>query len=248
MCPAIFLFDFISFFFINHFYYQKKYAFTKKQIKICSISAYATLSSRLNLSALSILLKELYKIDNKFDNTRFRKKHGTVEAITGSRTFFNSLSFKLRFRILNSTHNLHVRIFTTGTVHIAGASDYDVTMKRAFQLICGIVACCHEYDKHVEIVGNADTFGLRNMRVAMLHTIYNHNKCIDREMLTSILQKHDRNVRYDPDLHNAVNVRFLNNNGAFLIFKSGKILITGCKDMDICANELEQLLPYFLDL
>ena len=217
----------------------------QNKIKICSISAYATLGSRLNLSALSILLKELYKIDNKFDNTRFRKKHGTGGAITGSRTFFNSLSFKLRFRILNNTHNLHVRIFTTGTIHIAGASDYDVTMKRAFQLICGIVACCHEYDKHVEIVLHSDSFGLRNIRIAMLHTIYYHEKSIDRELLCTTLQKHNRNVRYDPLLHNAVNVRFLNNNGAFLIFKSGKILITGCKDMNTCSNELEQLLLFF---
>ena len=197
----------------------------QNKIKICSISAYATLGSRLNLSALSILLKELYKIDNKFDNTRFRKKHGTVGAITGSRTFFNSLSFKLRFRILNNTHNLHVRIFTTGTIHIAGASDYDVTMKRAFQLICGIVACCHEYDKHVEIVLHSDSFGLRNIRIAMLHTIYYHEKSIDRELLCTTLQKHNRNVRYDPLLHNAVNVRFLNNNGDFLFLNLGKFLL-----------------------
>ena len=215
----------------------------RPEIRICSISAYATLGSRLNLSALSVLLKELYKVDNSFDNTRFRKKHGSIEALTSSRTFFNSLAFPLRFRTNGKTYNLHFRIFTTGTIHIAGASDND-TVRKGFQLVCGLVACWNEYEKEIPIVSDAASFGLKNIRIAMLHTIYYHHKPLDRENVALNLQKQGRNVRYDPSLHNAINVRFTSNDGAFLIFKSGKILITGCKEIDTCKRELETIMPF----
>ena len=214
-----------------------------KNIRICSISAYATLGSRINLSALSISLKEFYRIDNTFDNTRVRKKHGTLESLTSSRTFFNSLSFRLIFRVNDKTHNLHIRIFTTGTVHIAGASDYDCAVQNAFKLVCGLVSVCHmkEY-KDIDVIKEPDLFGLRNIRVAMIHSIYHHSKTIDREKTAQSLRKEGRNVRYDPQLHNAVNVRFTSNNGTFLIFKSGKILVTGCKSLDTCSSEIDNLI------
>ena len=211
-------------------------------IRICSISAYATVGSRLNLSALSILLKELYRIDNSFDNTRVRRKHDSIEALTSSKTFFNSLSFPLSFRTNDRAHNLHVRIFTTGTLHITGASDYEVTIKRAFLLIFGLVSACHMKEESLDVVQNVSTFCLKNMRVAMIHSIYHHTRSIDREKTASELQRIGRNVRYDPKLHNAINSRFTDNNGTFLIFKSGKILVTGCKNMDTCTKELEALI------
>ena len=215
-------------------------------IRICSISAYATVGSRLNLSALSILLKELYKIDNTFDNTRVRRKHDSIEALTSSKTFFNSLSFPLIFRTNEKMHNLHVRIFTTGTLHITGASDYEVTIKRAFLMIFGIVSACHMKEETLDVIQNVSTFCLKNIRVAMIHSIHHHVKSIDQEKTASALQRIGRNVRYDPKLHNAVNVRFTSNNGTFLIFKSGKILVTGCKNMDICTKELEALIPLLI--
>ena len=215
-------------------------------VRICSISAYATVGSRLNLSALSILLKELYRIDNSFDNTRVRRKHDSIEALTSSKTFFNSLSFPLSFRTNDRAHNLHVRIFTTGTLHITGASDYEVTIKRAFLMIFGIVSACHMKEETLDIIQNVSTFGLKNIRVAMIHSIHHHIQSIDREKTASELQKMGRNVRYDPKLHNAVNVRFTSDNGTLLIFKSGKILVTGCKNMDICTKELEALIPLLI--
>ena len=221
-------------------------------IRICSLSAYATLGSRINLSALSILLKELYRIDNCFDNTRVRRKYGSLESLTNSKTFFNSLSFRMNFKTshVTRTHKLHIRIFTTGTIHIAGASDFDNTMQNAFKLVCGLVAACDarqerrnikENDHKVRVVDNADTFGLRDVRVAMIHSIYNHNKCIDREKTAVLLRQNGRTVRYDPNLHNALNVRFRSDNGTFLIFRSGKILVTGSKCLDMCSSELEAL-------
>ena len=121
---------------------MKCFFLLSKNIRICSISAYATLGSKINLSALSISLKEFYRIDNTFDNTRVRKKHGTLESLTSSHTFFNSLSFRLIFRVNDKTHNLHIRIFTTGTVHIAGASDYNCAVQNAFKLVFGLVSVC----------------------------------------------------------------------------------------------------------
>ena len=88
-------------------------------IRICSISAYASLGSRLNLSSLSIILKEVYSVDNTFDNTRVRTKHDSIEALLCSKTFFNSISFPMVFTTTDRVHNLHV----------AGASDFDVTVK-----------------------------------------------------------------------------------------------------------------------
>ena len=216
------------------------------RIRVCSISAYATLGSRINLSALSILLKELYKIDNTFDNTRVRKKHDSVEALTCSRTFFNSLTFPLKFRCNDQLHNLHIHIFTSGTVHIAGASDYEVTTKNAFQCTFGLVASCHAYDPDVKLIEDTSAFCLRDIRIAMIHSIYNHPTTIDRERTASRIEQTGRNVRYDPVLHNAINVRFTSDDGALLIFKSGKILITGCKQMNTCEYELEQLIPLLM--
>ena len=215
-------------------------------VRICSISAYATVGSRINLSALSILLKELYRIDNSFDNTRVRRKHDSIEALTSSKTFFNSLSFPLTFRTQYKVHNLHVRIFTTGTLHITGASDYEVTIKNAFLLVFGLISACHLKEETLDVIENTSMFCLKNMRVAMIHSIYHHSKSIDREKTASELQRMGRNVRYDSKLHNAINVRFNDNNGTFLIFKSGKIIVTGCKYIDICTKELESLIPLLI--
>ena len=215
-------------------------------VRICSISAYATVGSRINLSALSILLKELYRIDNSFDNTRVRRKHDSIEALTSSKTFFNSLSFPLTFRTQDKVHNLHVRIFTTGTLHITGASDYEVTIKNAFLLVFGLISACHLKEETLDVIENMSVFCLKNMRVAMIHSIYHHSKSIDREKTASELQRMGRNVRYDSKLHNAINVRFNDNNGTFLIFKSGKIIVTGCKYIDICTKELESLIPLLI--
>ena len=213
-------------------------------IRICSISAYASLGSRLNLSSLSIILKEVYSVDNTFDNTRVRTKHDSIEALLCSKTFFNSISFPMVFTTTDRVHNLHFRIFTTGTVHVAGASDYDVTVKRAFMLIYGLVLNCHLYDTHGGIIQNVKTYELRDLRIAMLHTIYDHSTVIDCVRVSEILRNVGYNVRYDPLLHNAVNVRFTNDDGTFLIFKSGKISITGSKQLDTCRCELAKILPH----
>ena len=93
-------------------------------------------------------------------------------------------------------------------------------------------------EETLDVVQNVSTFRLKNMRVAMIHSIYHHVRSIDREKTASELQRIGRNVRYDPKLHNAINSRFTDNNGTFLIFKSGKILVTGCKNMDTCTKEL----------
>lgn len=213
-------------------------------LQVCSVSAYATVGSRLNLSALSISLKEHYKIDNAFDNTRVRKKHDSIEALTSSKTFFNSLSFYMKFSSNKKSHYLHIRVFTTGTIHITGASDYEETTKRAFVMTYGLIAACHHIEKDICIVQDISAFGLRQLRVAMLQCLYHHTRVIDREATALNLQHDGRNVRYDPRLHNSINVRFTGNNGAFLIFKSGKILVTGCKRVDTCMMELEKLLPH----
>ena len=223
----------------------------ERRIKICSISAYASLGSKLNLSALSIMLKESHLIDNSFDNTRVRRRHDTVEAVTClRRTFFNSISFALRFRTHseNSSNpkvsNIHVRIFTTGTVHVTGANDHDV-IEKAFLLVCGLVMSCHCGDKEYITILDTKSYGIHEKRIAMLHALYIHPTAIDRERLSDRLSRIGRNVRYDPKLHNAVNVRFTSNDGAFLIFSSGKMLVTGCKDIDMCECELEMLLLQF---
>ena len=221
----------------------------ERRIKICSISAYASLGSKLNLSALSIMLKELHVIDNSFDNTRVRRRHDTVEAVTCLRrsTFFNSISFPLRFQthndVLNidSVSNIHVRIFTTGTIHVTGASEHDV-IEKVFLLVCGIVMSCHCGDNEYIIILDTKNYGIHNKRIAMVHALYVHPTVINREQLADKLLRIGRNVRYDPKLHNAVNVRFTSNDGAFLIFSSGKMLVTGCKDIDNCERELEILL------
>ena len=215
----------------------------ERRIRICSISAYASLGSKLNLSALSIMLKELHVIDNSFDNTRVRRRHDTVEAVTClRRTFFNSISFSLRFNNDGERlFNVHVRIFTTGTVHVTGASEHDV-IDRVFLLVCGLVMSCHCGDKEYIIIMDTKNYGIHNKRIAMLHALYKHPTEIDREKLSDNLLRIGRNVRYDPKLHNAVNVRFTANDGAFLIFSSGKMLVTGCKDIDKCERELELLL------
>ena len=215
----------------------------ERRIKICSISAYASLGSKLNLSALSIMLKELHVIDNSFDNTRVRRRHDTVEAVTCLRrsTFFNSISFPLRFVDRDRLFNVHVRIFTTGTVHVTGASEHDV-IEKVFLLVCGLVMSCHCGDKEYITIMDTKNYGIHNKRIAMLHALYIHPTVINREQLADKLLRIGRNVRYDPKLHNAVNVRFTSNDGAFLIFSSGKMLVTGCKDIDNCERELEILL------
>ena len=240
----------------------------ERRIKICSISAYASLGSKLNLSALSIMLKELHRIENSFDNTRVRRRHDTIEAMTCvRRTFFNSISFPLRFRTNNNNNNsininsnsdaleyelsersqdskisnIHVRIFTTGTVHVTGASEYDV-IEKAFLLILGLVMSCHCGDKEYITIMDTKNYGIHNKRIAMLHALYIHSTAINREQLADKLLRVGRNVRYDAKLHNAVNVRFTSIDGAFLIFSSGKMLVTGCKDIDTCESELELLL------
>ena len=217
---------------------------TTPEIRVCSISAYASLGSRLNLSALSVMMKELYRIDNRFDNTRVRTKHDSIEALLCSKTFFNSVSFPMIFTTDDRVHNLHFRVFTTGTIHVAGASDFDVTVKRAFMMVCGIVAACHSYNPCSGIVQNETDFGLRDIRIAMMHTIYEHSSQLDCFNVSVALRNAGYNVRYDPMLHNAVNVRFKNDDGTFLIFRSGKILITGCKRLETCKNELESMLCY----
>lgn len=215
----------------------------ERRIKICSISAYASLGSKLNLSALSIMLKELHVIDNTFDNTRVRRRHDTVEAVTCLRrsTFFNSISFPLRFVDRDRLFNVHVRIFTTGTVHVTGASEHDV-IEKVFLLVCGLVMSCHCGDKEYITIMDTKNYGIHNKRIAMLHALYIHPTEINREELADKLLRIGRNVRYDPKLHNAVNVRFTSNDGAFLIFSSGKMLVTGCKDIDNCERELQVLL------
>ena len=67
----------------------------------------------------------------------------------------------------------------------------------------------------------------------MIHGVYTHPQRINRSLAHSLLERANMNVKYDPVLHNAVNVRFINEqtrktgDGSFLIFESGKIIITG---------------------
>ena len=82
----------------------------------------------------------------------------------------------------------------------------------------------------------------------MVNALYVHPTVINCKQLADKLLRIGRNVRYDPKLHNAVNVRFTSNDGAFLIFLSGKMLVTGCKDINNCERELEILLNLICSL
>ena len=206
----------------------------KERYKVDTQTVYMSLGSVINLSALSILLKEEFRVDNFFVNALVRRKSNFPRIKT--RTFFNSLSFCFIFK----GHRMHAKIFKTGTVHMSGVVT-DELIGLVTELIHRLVYTCHKHneqetyrsDPPVAVIESLDTYGIRDIRVVMIHGVYMHPQRINRSLAHSLLKRANMNVKYDPVLHNAVNVRFINEqtrktgDGSFLIFESGKIIITG---------------------
>lgn len=178
--------------------------------RIYSRSAYATIGTAVNLSALSILLKEKFGIDNRL-GLRGR----------GSKTFNNSVSF----RVLYKGAKMHAKIFSTGTLHISGPQP----IQNAFEFVANVVLACHALneDPDISVLRVPSSFGLKEVRVVMIYSVYHHPQRIDCEKAYALLRSSGMNAMYDIKLHRALNVRLCDREGTFLIFTSGKVIMTG---------------------
>jgi len=219
----------------------------QERYKVDTQTVYMSLGSTLNLSALSILLKEEFRVDNFFDNALVRRKNNFPKLKT--RTFFNSLSFCFMFK----GHRIHTKLFRTGMVHMSGLVTSEL-IDLVTELIHRLVYTCHvkneqEYnEKDVHVIETLETYKIQDIRTVMIHGVYAHPRRINRLEAFKLLQAQNFNVKYDPKLHNALNIRFVNDmtgktgDGSFLIFESGKIIITGGRSVEKYETRFNEIM------
>jgi TATA-box binding protein (TBP) (component of TFIID and TFIIIB) len=103
-------------------------------------------------------------------------------------------------------------------------------------------------EKDVHVIETLQTYKIQDIRTVMIHGVYAHPRRINRLEAFKLLQAQNFNVKYDPKLHNALNIRFVNDttgktgDGSFLIFESGKIIITGERSVEKYETRFNEIM------
>ena len=199
--------------------------------RVHSRSAYASVGSAIDLSSFSILLKERFRLDNRL-GVRGQ----------GSKAFSNSVCFGIVF----DGARMHVKVFSTGTLHTSGAHK---DLERAFQFITQLIFTCHvkNDDPSVSVIRSPASFGLRDVRIAMIYSVYQNPARIDCGRAYIILRARGLNAMYDVNLHRALNVRLDGREGTFLIFGSGKVIMTGGTSVDVYERRWGEVIALMKD-
>lgn len=143
--------------------------------------------------------------------------------------FSNSIS--LRFNVCGS--RIHVKVFRTGSVQTAGSPTNEIAVRALGNVHRFITVACESFPL---IVARPEHYRLDDIKTNMIYGVFTHPETVDRELFYEKLRRMSSfwnfSVRYDRSLHNAIIVRFTKGEGTFLIFKSGKIIMTGGTSVD----------------
>lgn len=195
------------------------------RLKIYTHTAFSSLGSRINLSALSILLKEAFQLTNTYHSSEVRR----AKCVTKRGTFFNAVAMHVRI----GENRIHIKFFGTGTVHISGAPTVD-SVSIVFDFVARLVKTCDflNDDPTVRVIETPERFGLQESHIAMVYGVYTHEAMINRSVAHRLLVDEGYCAMYDAAMHSALNVRFFTGEGTFLVFESGKIIMTGGKSVE----------------
>jgi len=229
---------------------------TSQSLAILTMTVCASLNSELNINALTQSLADDFEIKYHYDTSVRRTRYGRPKK---QRVFFNALSFALLYTDMSHrTRSINIKIFHSGNIHIAGCQTAE-HVHYVPELVYRLIYTCHV--KHMSraltiedtvIQTPFSSYRLSNVRVVMLHTCYEIPKhvylytIIVREQFYRYLFKLGHVVRYNSDLHNGIILKI--RTITFIIFCTGKILITGKGPLQLyetCLNEFLSLFSQF---
>ena len=158
-----------------------------------------------------------YALQIKYSNSRSTfemSKRGKVKKL-----FFNQLTMNLHSP--GSTKK-SVKIFTNGRIHMTGLHTFD-DLQDIPNYIENILT--KSLNERVCIVNN---------QICMMNFVVNTKKNLDLHLFCDMLYKNKiTTFSYEPQTYSALNLKFNINNSdkTLLIFKSGKAIISGCKNV-----------------
>lgn len=197
--------------------------YLKTQFHISTMTVLMNLETCIHLESLSFHFTHFWKIPCYYNNKIRRSR--IKERMKNHRVFFNSVSFYLHI----FDGKIHVKVFNTGTVHIAGCRT-TCMIRTIPKLIFHLIHYTHEHFDTC-IIKTPSTFSMSNVRVVMMKGDFSLTKMnIDRRNLFNFLFHHDKvnhNVVYEPDRYHGINLKL--DQHTFLIFHTGKIVFVGTK-------------------
>lgn len=184
---------------------------------ICSIDK----PSLIDLSVIAEYCKnasyDQYQLQIKYSNSRSDfevTKRGKVK-----KSFFNQLTMNLR---KNQGTNKSVKVFTNGRIHMTGLHTFD-DIRDVPIYVENILT--KSLESSVKIIHN---------QICMMNFVVNTKMNLDLYYFCTMLCKNQiTTFSYEPQTYAALNLKYNINDSdkTLLIFKSGKVIISGCKNV-----------------
>lgn len=177
------------------------------------------------------------KLDTLVDTSKLRDfmdKYNLIDTntVTNKKTFRNQFTTSLPTLDIwtpgNKCHNVSLKVFNNGRLHITGCNSEDMIrhiISKALSLI--IVSKSH---------AESTTIRLHHHEILMINTSFDVGKklCL-HNLWQKLLREHNLCSTYDLKVYVGINSKFISSNGSqvtMLIFNSGKIILTGPRELN----------------
>lgn len=182
------------------------------EFNVATITSQFALNTELDIPVLHQCFDEIFGIVPIYD---IRVRRNNLKR----RVFFNCMAFYIVIR----SRRIHVKIFRTGSVHVAGC----LTIEHVHKIPKIIF---HMIKKCTRAILSPEMFAIDNVRISMIYGVCSTDITFNREaMFHFILHHHTNDVRFRPDVHNGVIMKY--ENITVIMFHTGKIIFTGGNDI-----------------
>jgi TATA-box binding protein (TBP) (component of TFIID and TFIIIB) len=153
--------------------------------------------------------------------------------ITNFKQFKNSIILKFQ------NNKMSIKIFVNGSIHVTGVKTFE-TAHDTVNLVCTILKLVFSYDKDIKIISH--TIQMLNVCCKSKYS-FNMNK-----LFKLFLELEDVIVTYDQEQHAAIKIKKEIKGPSIMIFKSGSIIICGCKTSEQMLASGTLLIKIFDDV